>query len=61
MPPPVQYLTFLNPLRYFMQTVRDLFLKGVGLESLWPQIATLFLFGMAILSLSALRFHKNLD
>jgi len=61
MPPPVQYLTFLNPLRYFMQTVRDLFLKGVGLESLWPQIAALFLFGMAILSLSALRFHKNLD
>jgi ABC-2 type transport system permease protein len=61
MPPPVQYLTFLNPLRYFMQIVRDLFLKGVGIESLWQDIAALFLFGMVILGLSSLRFHKNLD
>jgi ABC-2 type transport system permease protein len=61
MPPPVQYLTYLNPLRYFMRIVRDLFLKGVGVESLWPQLTALFLFGAAILSLSALRFHKNLD
>ena len=30
MPPAVQYLTYLNPLRYFMQIVRDLFLKGSG-------------------------------
>ena len=61
MPPSVQYLTYLNPLRYFMQIVRDLFLKGVGVESLWPQMAALFIFGLAILGLSALRFHKNLD
>jgi ABC-2 type transport system permease protein len=61
MPPVVQYLTFLNPLRYFMQIVRDLFLKGVGVESLGKEILALFIFGMAILNLSALRFHKNLD
>jgi ABC-2 type transport system permease protein len=61
MPPSVQYLTRLNPLRYFMQIVRDLFLKGVGVESLWPQMTALLIFGLAILSLSALRFHKNLD
>jgi len=61
MPVLVQYLTYLNPLRYFMKIVRNLFLKGVGVESLWPQIAALFLFGTAILVLSALRFHKNLD
>ena len=61
MPPPVQYLTYLNPLRYFMQIVRDLFLKGVGIESLWQETAALFVFGAAILGLSALRFRKKLD
>ncbi|MBN1570758.1 MAG: ABC transporter permease [Acidobacteria bacterium] len=61
MPSVVQYLTYLNPLRYFMRIVRNLFLKGAGVESLWPQMAALFIFGIAILSLSALRFHKNLD
>ena len=61
MPPAAQYLTYLNPLRYFMQIVRDLFLKGVGMASLWQEILALFVFGAAILGLSALRFHKNLD
>ena len=61
MPPAAQYWTYLNPLRYFMQIVRDLFLKGVGVASLWHEILALSVFGMAILSLSTLRFHKNLD
>jgi ABC-2 type transport system permease protein len=61
MPAPVQYLTFLNPLRYFMRIVRDLFLKGAGVESLWQSIAALGVFGLAILGFSALRFHKKLD
>ncbi|HTY64794.1 MAG TPA: ABC transporter permease [Acidobacteriota bacterium] len=61
MPAVVQYLTFLNPLRYFMQIVRDLFLKGVGIASIWHEVLALFVFGLLILSLSALRFHKKLD
>jgi ABC-2 type transport system permease protein len=61
MPLPVQYLTYLNPLRYFMQIVRDLFLKGVGLESMWRQTLALMIFGVAILGISALRFRKKLD
>ena len=61
MPEPVQYLTFLNPLRYFMRIVRDLFLKGVGLEALWQPMAALAVFGIAILGLSTLRFRKTLD
>jgi ABC-2 type transport system permease protein len=61
MPPLVQYLTYLNPLRYFTQIVRNLFLKGAGVETLWPQMTALFLFGIAILGLSALRFRKSLD
>ena len=61
MPVSVQYLTYLNPLRYFMQIVRDLFLKGAGIESLWRPMTALMVFGVAILGLSALRFRKKLD
>jgi ABC-2 type transport system permease protein len=61
MPVPVQFLTYLNPLRYFMRIVRDLFLKGTGMDSLWPTMAALAAFGVAILGLSALRFRRKLD
>jgi ABC-2 type transport system permease protein len=61
MPVAVQYLTYLNPLRYFMEIVRGLFLKGIGVEFLWPQMLALFVFGNTILFLSALRFRKRLD
>ena len=61
MPLPVQLLTYLNPLRYFMEIIRGLFLKGTGLAILWPQILSLSVFGLVILSASALRFRKKLD
>jgi len=61
MPVPAQVLTYLNPLRYFMEIVRSAFLKGVGVRVLWPQVLALLLFGITILGLSALRFHKRLD
>ena len=61
MPLPIQYLTYLNPVRYFMEVVRGLFLKGVGMETLWPQMLCMAVFGGAVLTLSALRFHKRLD
>jgi ABC-2 type transport system permease protein len=61
MPAAVQYLTYLNPLRYFMQILRGIFLKGIGTEILWPQMLALASFGVAIIVLSALRFHKRLD
>jgi|CZKE01.1.fsa_nt_gi ABC-2 type transport system permease protein len=61
MPLPVQYLTYLNPLRYFMEIVRGVFLKGVGVAVLWPQMLALLIYGALILGLSAMRFHKSLD
>ena len=61
MPLPVQYLTYLNPLRYFMEIVRGVFLKGVGVAVLWPQMLALLIYGTLILGLSAMRFHKSLD
>jgi ABC-2 type transport system permease protein len=61
MPQPIQYLTYLNPVRYFIEIVRGLFLKGSGVSVLWPQMLALALFGVVILSLSAMRFRKRLD
>lgn len=61
MPELVQWLTLLNPVRYFLEIVRGVFLKGAGFAALWPQMLALAIFGAAILSSSALRFQKRLD
>jgi ABC-2 type transport system permease protein len=61
MPVPVQYLTYLNPMRYFIEIVRGIFLKGVGAAVLWPQMAALAVYGVAVLWMSVVRFHKTLD
>ena len=61
MPQPVQYLTLLNPVRYFMDIVRGLFLKGSGIETLWPQMLALAVIGVVVITSSAARFHKRLE
>lgn len=61
MPPPIQYLTYLLPLRYYFSIVRGLFLKGVGLAELWDEALILLGFGVVIFLASALRFRKRLD
>jgi ABC-2 type transport system permease protein len=60
MPQLVQWLTIINPLRYFLAIVRAVFLKGVGLETLWPQMLALALMGVTMLYLATKRFHKTL-
>jgi drug efflux transport system permease protein len=60
MPVVFQYITYLSPLRYFLVIVRGIFLKGVGIDILWPQIVALLVLGTAILAASALRFKKRL-
>ena len=61
MPLVVQVLTYLNPVRYFMEIVRGIFLKGIGLAVLWPQVLALLILGTALVGLSVLRFQKRLD
>ncbi len=61
MPTVIQYLTYLDPLRYFLEIVRGIFLKGAGFSTLWPQLAVLGVYGVAIMGLSALTFRKQLD
>jgi ABC-2 type transport system permease protein len=61
MPRTMQVLTYVNPVRYFMEIVRGIFLQGTGISTLWPQMAALAVFGVTILWLSVLRFHKQLE
>lgn len=60
MPPVIQWLTYLNPLRYFLVIIRGIFLKGVGLHILWPQMVALAVMGVITLWLASRRFHKTL-
>lgn len=59
MPRVVQWVTYLIPLRYFLTIVRSVFLKGVGLPVLWPQVVGLLAWGTAILTLAVLRSSKR--
>ena len=61
MPIVVQWLTYLNPLRYFLVIIRGIFLKGVGLHILWPQYAALTILGVAVFAGAVGRFRKRLD
>ena len=60
MPTIIQYVSYIIPLRYYFIIVRGLFLKGVGLNILWPQATALLIFGSIILSMSVMRFQKRL-
>ncbi|MCX8118512.1 MAG: ABC transporter permease [Desulfobacterota bacterium] len=60
MPQWLQYLTYINPLRYFLVIIRGTFLKGVGLEMLWPEMVALALLGGWMMGWSSMRFRKRL-
>jgi ABC-2 type transport system permease protein len=61
MPNVVQWLTYLNPLKYFLIIIRGIFLKGTGLEFLWPQYLGLFVLGCVVFLGAVSRFRKRLD
>jgi drug efflux transport system permease protein len=61
MPQILQWITYLIPLRYFLDIVRGIVLKGVGIEALWPDVIALTIFGIVIMGAAARRFRKSLD
>jgi len=61
MPQIIQWFTFLNPMRYFLVVIRGIFLKGVGIEILWPQLVPLLVMGFVVISLGALKFRRSLS
>ena len=60
MPRPLQAFTFLVPARYFVTVTRGIFLKGVGLEALWPQALLMTLYAVLGLALATRAFRKEL-
>jgi ABC-2 type transport system permease protein len=61
MPHPIRDLGLLIPLTYFLQILRGIILKGVGVEVLWPEVLALAAFGLVVFGLSANRFRKTMD
>lgn len=60
MPTLIQWLTYGNPLRYFLIIIRGIFLKGVGPSVLWPQMLALALMGSLTLWAASRRFQKTM-
>ena len=61
MPQWLQYLTYASPLRYFLIVLRGTYLKGVGMDILWPEMLAMLALGLGLLTVAVLRFHKALD
>jgi ABC-2 type transport system permease protein len=61
MPASLQWLSYLDPLRYFEVVLRDVYLKGVGLGVLWPQLVAMAIFAPVLFTVSILRFQKSID
>jgi len=61
MPKAVQYVTYIIPVRYYANVIRGIFLRGSGLDVLWPEALIMLVMGVSILALASLRFRKRLD
>jgi ABC-2 type transport system permease protein len=61
MPAALQALTIVVPARYFIEILRDIYLKGLGLESFWRETLYIMVFGVVMIALAAHRFRKKLD
>ena len=59
MPHWAQAITLIDPVRYFVTIVRELFLKGAGLGALWPELRALLVIGLCVFTFATLRFHKR--
>jgi ABC-2 type transport system permease protein len=60
MPPALQYLTVINPLRYAIEITHRVYLEGAGLAQLWPQLWPLALIGALTLSAASWMFRNRL-
>ena len=61
MPPFLQAISYLIPLRYYLVIIRSVLLKGVGLSSLGPEVVALTILAFVWMAIAALRFRKSLD
>jgi ABC-2 type transport system permease protein len=60
MPLPVQVITHLVPARYFVTLVKGIYLRGVGLTTLWPDALFLLGFAVIVTGVAIWKFHKRI-
>lgn len=61
MPEVIQYISYIIPLRYFINIIRGVIIKGIGFYELWLDATILLVMGVVILALSSLRFRKRME
>jgi ABC-2 type transport system permease protein len=61
MPEVLQWISYLMPLRYYLDIIRSLLLKGAVMGALWQDILALVIFGFLLMAAASLRFQKRLD
>lgn len=61
MPEIIQALGMLIPLTYFLEILRGIIVKGVGLSHLWQQALILSAFSAGIITIASIKFQKNMD
>jgi ABC-2 type transport system permease protein len=61
MPAALRWVSYLMPLRYYLVIIRAMTLKGVGFAAIQNEVLALAIFGVAIMTIAALRFRKRLD
>ena len=61
MPNLIQAVTYLNPVRYFMVVIREIYLKGTEIQYLWKEGMAMLIFGLVTFISASLRFHKRLN
>lgn len=61
MPDPVRYATFINPMRWYLDILRGIVMKDVGISVLWPAIVAQFVLSLTFLTIAIGRFKKTLS
>lgn len=59
MPKLLQWITYVDPVRYDLIIIRSTFLKGVGVSVLWPQLLALFSIALVLLVIAVARFKRS--
>lgn len=60
MPKPLQLVTYMVPARYFLEILRGILLKGIGIKILWSNILCLVIYSFVMIAFSTMRFKKHL-
>jgi ABC-2 type transport system permease protein len=59
MPPAIQAISYVVPARYFVEVLRSILVKGVGVETYWQELVSLSVFTVAVLAVSTIRMSRT--